>query len=247
MAIIRIIESSSFCCGKNIEKKNEDAILSPRYVQNGLLLAVADGVGSYQGSDLASMCAIEYLESLTNVSDALQSDIIFSDILGRIIDLSENNLEYEKASTTLTFLFVHNDQLHIGHIGDCRAYAKVGNKLKQLTKDHTKHQELMDEKIFTKKQLKNVKGKNIITTAISQVVSMKYDVTSIPLCELVNNDRTIMLYIMSDGSHEHWERNPRFSLNTMSSSIKFGNALQRRIERYGPTDDFSFVGVKIKL
>ncbi|OLQ83786.1 hypothetical protein BIT28_20175 [Photobacterium proteolyticum] len=245
--MVRILESTSFCFAKNEDKHNEDAILEPKLVANGLVLAVADGVGSYPGADLASLSAIEHLNSLNSSSEINQFGNVFTDIHSKVVGLSQYKTDYEKASTTLTYLFLDGEFLHVAHIGDCRAYIQTGSKLRQITKDHTKHQQLLDEKVFTKKQLKNVKGKNVITTAISAVVDMRYDTTSIRLEDITNDDGVATLFLMSDGAHEHWERNPRFSPNTMASTVKLGNALLRRIERYGPTDDYSFVSVKVQI
>lgn len=243
----RILETTCFSFAKNNEKQNEDAILEPKSVNNGILLAVADGVGSYPGADLASLTAIEHLNSLTDSSSCTDYNSVFSSIYSKVTDLVEYKIDYEKASTTLTYLYLEKELLHVAHIGDCRAYFKTGNKLKQITKDHTKHQQLLDEKVFTKKQLKNVKGRNVITTAISAVVDMKYDTTTISLNDIADEHGLVTLYLMSDGAHEHWERNPRFSVNTMSSTIKLGNALLRRIERAGPSDDYSYVAVTVQL
>ncbi|MFS1985989.1 hypothetical protein BCU00_019780 [Vibrio breoganii] len=78
----------------------------------------------------------------------------------------------------------------------------------------------MMKKLFTKSQLKNVKGKNIITTAISQVVPMDPSNYFIPNDDLELDNDTLSLYIMSDGAHSFWEQSPRFSERTMDSVSK---------------------------
>lgn len=243
--MIRIIENSCFTFAKSIEKKNQDAMLSPKSVAGGVLFAVADGVGSYKGAELASLSAIEYLNQLKSAKSIIDYSIVFNDILKQIKILSQYDTDYERASTTLTYLFVEPNGLHIGHIGDCRAYVKQGEMLKQLTTDHTQHQKFLDEKIFTKAQLKNVKGKNIITTAISQVVPMEPSNYFIANDELDFENGTLSLYIMSDGAHSFWEQSPRFSKSTMNNVNKTSASLQRRIERKGAIDDYTFVSCKL--
>jgi protein phosphatase len=42
-----LISCGSFSLAKYIDKKNEDSILLPLFLNDGYLFAVADGVGSY--------------------------------------------------------------------------------------------------------------------------------------------------------------------------------------------------------
>lgn len=245
--MIKIIESSCFTFGKSVEKTNQDAMLAPKTIAGGVFFAVADGVGSYKGAELASLSAVEYLNQIESVGHITDYMTVFKDILNKIKEFSQYDSAYERASTTLTYYFVEPRGLHIGHIGDCRAYVKQGKKLKQLTKDHTQHQKFLDEKLFTKSQLKNVKGKNIITTAISQVVSMDPSNYFIPIDDLELDNDTLSLYIMSDGAHSFWEQSPRFSERTMDSVTKMSASLQRRIERKGPVDDYTFVACKLQF
>ena len=233
--MIKLISSSVFSFPKNEERKNQDALLSPIKQGDKYLFAVADGVGGYKGGEIASQIAIKNLEQ--------DPKNVFQATLAVIKQLPE---EYQRASTTLTFGYLAPEGLYIGHIGDCRLYIKQGNKLRQKTKDHTTHQRLLDEKIYTKKELKEQPGKNIITTAISTQVEMKPDEFFIPIDELKDENNEVFIYIMSDGAHHFWEHRPRFSDATMQSISRFSAALQKRIEK-APTDDYSLVAVQFKI
>ncbi|WP_373926782.1 PP2C family protein-serine/threonine phosphatase, partial [Enterobacter hormaechei] len=76
--------------------------------------------------------------------------------------------------------FVDDEGLHIGHVGDCRLYVKTDSKLKQITKDHTQHQKLLDDKIYSKSELKQLPGKNTLTTAIANAIPLDFQQTFIP-------------------------------------------------------------------
>lgn len=233
--MLNLISSSTYCFPKELKRQNQDYILAPQKYENGYLFAVADGVGGYKGGEIASQIAIQNLVKAP--------DHVFQASHAEIQRLPE---EYQNASTTLTFGYLTPEGLHIGHIGDCRLYVKEGNKLRQKTKDHTSHQRLLDEGIYTKKELKELSGKNIITTAISTKVEMKPDEFFIPIDKIKDEDNNIFIYIMSDGAHHFWEHRPRFSEATMASVTKFAAALQKRIEK-SPTDDYSLVAVQFKL
>lgn len=233
--MLHLISSSTYCFPKELARQNQDHILAPQKYQSGYLFAVADGVGGYKGGEIASQIAIQNLMR--------DPQNVFTQSLAEIKQLPE---EYQRASTTLTFAYFTEEGLHIGHIGDCRLYIKQGNKLRQKTKDHTTHQRLLDEKIYTKKELKEQPGKNIITTAISTQVEMKPDEFFIPIDELKDENNEVFIYIMSDGAHHFWEHRPRFSDATMQSTSRFAAALQKRIEK-APTDDYSLVAIQFKI
>ncbi|HCD4875286.1 TPA: serine/threonine-protein phosphatase, partial [Enterobacter hormaechei] len=133
----------------------------------------------------------------------------------------------------------------IAHVGDCRLYVKNNNKLKQLTKDHTQHQMLIDEGIFSSRQLKNAKGKNLLTTAISKTIELDYNMLQIPLSDLYDDNQNLILIVMSDGAHHFWEKRPRFSVNTLSEPSRFCSSLKKRIENGPPIDDYSVIAVKL--
>lgn len=235
--MLNLISTATISKAKTFERKNQDCILTPIEINDGYIFAIADGVGGYKGGEIASNIAI----------NVLKSQSVFSTVfLKALAEIEQLDDEYKKASTTLTFGYLSEQGLHIGHIGDCRLYVKEGNKLRQKTKDHTSHQRLLDEGIYTKKELKELPGKNIITTAISTQVEMKPDEYFIPLDELKNEDNEIFIYLMSDGAHYFWEHRPRFSDNTMKGVTKFAAALQKRIEK-APIDDYSLIALQFKV
>ena len=247
--MIEIVETASFSYEKNSKRTNQDSILSPFYITNdGILFAVADGVGSYQGGDLASKTAIDYLKNIKEKEQITHNiKSIFSKIRENILSLGNINADYKQAATTLTFGFLDENNLYIGHIGDCRLYFKDSTeKLKQITKDHTELQQLVDEKIYTKKFLQNKKIKHILTTAIANNVEMKIDTFQISLSEIQDLNGYISIYLMSDGTHHFWDKRPRFSNNTMKSVSRFASSIKKRIEVFSPVDDYSLVALTVK-
>ncbi|WP_341495492.1 protein phosphatase 2C domain-containing protein [Photobacterium damselae subsp. damselae] len=246
---ISIIDTSSFCLAKNVNKQNDDSILPPKTIDNGVLMAIADGVGSYPGAKDASLIAIDFLNQIESGKYLLDFSDIFYKIKEKIIAFNNSDDSFKKAATTLTFAYITNSYLHIGHIGDCRLYIKINNKLVQLTKDHTRYQEQLDQGIFTKKQLlaDSHKTKRMLTTAISSSIIMNFNEIHIPISELSLSDNKLDLYLMSDGTHSFWEKRPKFSNNTMNSMCYFSSSLKKRIERIEPEDDYSLVSASIQI
>ncbi|WP_071531487.1 PP2C family protein-serine/threonine phosphatase [Serratia plymuthica] len=236
-----LTSASFFSCSKTSGEVNQDSMLPPIKIGNGYLFAVADGVGGYKGGREASQRVTDYVRD--NFSQEFDNKLaeLFSNLKENINYLSDIDKEYVNAASTLTLSYVTRESVYIAHIGDCRLYVKKGMKLLQLTKDHTQHQAYIDDGIFTARQLKHAKGKNVLTTAISKTLDLKYDIIVLPIEDLVDEDGSLTIFIMSDGAHSFWEKRPRFSSNTLSEPSRFISSLKKRIESGPPVDDYSVV------
>lgn len=245
--MINLLSSGLFSYGKSPQRENQDAILPPVAVEDGYLLAIADGVGSYYGSQYASREAINQLRELVNSNTIADIDKIFYKIKNGVSLLSDTNSNHINAATTLTFCYINPTGMHIGHVGDCRLYVKRNSQLKQITKDHTQHQKLLDEKIFNKSEIKKLSGKNTLTTAIAKNIPLEFQRLFFPIEELIDSNGDVCIYVMSDGGHHFWEHRPRFSLNTLDNPTNFSASLFKRIQRLGPIDDYSLISAKFHI
>lgn len=243
--MIDIVSASFFSMSKELSKLNQDTILPPTKINDGYLFAIADGLGGYTGGKEASEKVISFLYENSNNLINSNFENLFIGLKEAVNELSAQNTELTNAATTLTLCYITNKYLKIAHVGDCRLYVKNENKLKQLTKDHTQHQMLIDEGLFSSRQLKNAKGKNLLTTAISKTIDLDYSMLQIPLSELCDDNQNLILIVMSDGAHHFWEKRPRFSVNTLSEPSRFCSSLKKRIENGPPIDDYSVIAVKV--
>lgn len=242
-----IFSCSSFSFPKSSNSISEDSVLLPKKLDDGYIFSVADGVGGYNGGKEASCLAIKEISKIEHKIHLSDIGEIFNSIKDSISAFSKNNEEYSSAATTLTFCYVSNDGLLIGHSGDCRLYIKQGAKLKQYTKDHTQHQILIDKGLFTARQLRKLQGGNVLTTAISSKITLEFQSIFIKKEDLPLDNDILTIYLMSDGAHYYWEDRPRFSLNTLSNVNRFSASLMRRIESKGPHDDYTLIGLNIRL
>src|SRR6478735_2442810 len=112
------------------------------------MLAVCDGVGGAARGDLASATAIGQLRKL----DAKPSDDMKSQVAGalhrandRIAELVDDDPTLSGTSTTATMALFDGEKLTFGHVGDSRAYLFRDGEIRQVTKDHTFVQSLIDD------------------------------------------------------------------------------------------------------
>jgi protein phosphatase len=114
------------------------------------LFVVADGMGGHEGGEIASRLAIQttaqvLLQDLFGpemMGHALTSDQILDRIELAIRQANDEvYLERQKRDndmgTTITVALVKDWTLHLGHVGDCRAYLWGEAGLEQLTTDHS--------------------------------------------------------------------------------------------------------------
>ncbi|MFZ4215722.1 PP2C family protein-serine/threonine phosphatase [Pantoea endophytica] len=241
-----LLSCGFFSYPKDAERGNQDSFLLPKLVEGGFVLAVADGVGSYLGAREAADAAIVALGRL-NADELRDVKSTFNAIKDSVDDLTEANAEWFKAATTFSYCYIDAEILHFGHVGDTRIYFKSGTKLLALTKDHTQHQELLDDGIYTKRELRDMPGKNSLTSAISKNLPLRFQTESISLKDIADENGVVNLYLMSDGAHHFWEKRPRLSKNTLSKAPLFASSLLKRIERSEAIDDYTLIAASFKI
>ncbi|WLI85654.1 PP2C family protein-serine/threonine phosphatase [Vibrio parahaemolyticus] len=241
------IEVGSFTHSKPSKAINEDALLLPTYdLSSNVVFAIADGVGSLTGANQASSCAINAVSTLLKHENFTVESALYS-AKQAIDELSQENENLSESATTLTVVQVLKNKVVVGHIGDCRLYTKQDKKLVQLTKDHTRYQEVLDSGEYTARMLRPHKERlsSVITKALSLKVDLDYDLIEVPINECIDGE-SMLFSLMSDGAYDHWHKRARFSESTMNSPAAFVNSLRKRIEKE-PTDDYSCLNVKITM
>jgi protein phosphatase len=106
----------------------------------GVLLAVADGMGGHAHGDVASTIAII---ELTNAMKRLKGRT--PDRVRRSVEQAHRAVReaaagrsgFARMGTTLTAVHVDGKRAHIGHVGDSRAYVVRAGKIARLTVDQT--------------------------------------------------------------------------------------------------------------
>lgn len=238
--MISLLNCGFFSYPKDVNRGNQDSYLLPKATDNGFVFAVADGVGSYLGAKEAADIATTQI-GYADTSHLKEVRSILNLIKSKIDEMSEGRHEWLKAATTLSYCYIDDENLYIGHVGDSRIYVKMNNKLVLLTNDHTQHQELLDEGIYTKRELRDIPGSNVLTAALSRQLTLRFQSLKLPLSEIIDGSGLINLYLMSDGAHHFWEKRPRLSSETLKKTTRFASSLLKRIERNEIIDDYTLV------
>ncbi len=147
-----------------VRPHNEDAAFAtPR------LAAVADGVGGHAAGEVASRAVVGALASLEKawVDGPLEEALARAVAEGneRIAFISECRPETAGMGTTLTAVALHGDFV-VANIGDSRTYLLRDGALRQLTRDDSYLQELLDAGLVAPEAARAHPRRNLVTAAL---------------------------------------------------------------------------------
>jgi protein phosphatase len=145
-------------------KINEDSLLvhSP-------LFAVADGMGGAQAGEVASNMAVSVLEEgLGEEPGTIEERLVerVREANTRIHQQSRSDERRAGMGTTLTAVYVIDEEIVVAHVGDSRLYCLRDGELSRLTHDHSLVEELVREGRLTPQEADEHPQRSIITRAL---------------------------------------------------------------------------------
>ncbi len=154
--------------------------LPERLEETGYVAVVADGMGGHAGGEVASRTAIiVFFHLLFDTSDWVLKvdDRSAQKILDRVTTRyrSLDSLLAERArvepslhgmGTTMTLTYSIGLDLFLGHVGDSRAYLCREGSLRQLTRDHTRVQKLVDAGVLTREEAATHRLRSVLTNVL---------------------------------------------------------------------------------
>lgn len=213
-------------------------------LDEGLLTVLCDGLGGNRAGEVASSLTVE-----TIYNSFIKSDN--NDYLERIKEaiLAANNMimkqsastpAFKGMATTVEVLFLNATAAYWGHIGDSRIYKYNDQKIKQVTKDHSLVQRLVDEGYLTLKEAENHPNRNIIMKALGDNPEAEADLSKIKL----NARDEFKFFVCSDGV-TCVVNDDELEEIIGNDDVNFtAERLSKLIEDRGAPDNYSFVLIK---
>ena len=166
---------------------NQDAYYASQPSDTVGLYIVADGMGGYNGGEIASTIAVtatkNYIE--TNFAEIEHTKEKLQELVKNAIEYA-NMLVYEKSKevhelegmgTTIEVALVHDSKVYIGHIGDSRIYRIRKNFIRKLTTDHSYVEKLIKDGTISRDEAMHHPKKNMLTKALGCTSFVEPDVT----------------------------------------------------------------------
>lgn len=207
---------------------NEDSC--GQLVENGstVVFVVADGVGGYEGGEIASAMAVETtLEAFRASSPDLGAPKRLHRALQQAnIEIHNRALtvpELRRMATTATAVAVslNEGMLYGVHCGDCRLYLVRDRKIEQLTRDHTVIGERVRMGLISAERARNHPDRSALSRAIGQDLIPSIDRLTTPLQQ---HDRLILC---SDGL---WSVLPDVEIEGLTRECDAATACRRLID-----------------
>ena len=184
-----------------VRTDNQDAYFAGKITDDSVFAVVCDGMGGANAGNVASELAVRHISEyvirsyrdgmdMTDTEKTLKNAIVSANI--SLYDKAVNNAELAGMGTTAVAAFVKDGTAVIAHVGDSRIYL-VNGEIKQLTRDHSVVQSLIESGKITPEDAKVHPRKNVITRALGAEENVAVDSD----CLNLSNGDTLLL--CSDG------------------------------------------------
>jgi serine/threonine protein phosphatase PrpC len=213
-----------------VREHNEDTIAVDPDIG---LLVLADGMGGYNAGEVASGIAVKTIVNLIkeqveredlNVQDReaglSRPTIIMRDAIQRankiIYQTARTQPQCEGMGTTVVAALFFDNKITIAHVGDSRLYRQRagGEKLEQVTLDHSLLQELVDRGFYSAEEAQRAANKNYVTRALGVEPNVEVEIQEVP----VNKGEVFIL--CSDGLSDMVEdEDIHLTINTFSANL----------------------------
>ncbi len=231
-----------------VRLRNEDALLvggrvisglsmeAPEILRmeaEGVLLAVADGMGGMPCGDKASRLVLEFLkdsraDSVEAVKKLLEEAVSFLD---RYVG---EHPECSGMGTALAGMFLSEGRSVLFNVGDCRVY-RFKEEPELLTRDHTEAYELLERGLIDEEGLRRHPLRNVLTSAIMGGYKVDLKVHA----KEVSVERGDVFLLCSDGL---WDELSREEMSgCLSRGVEEGSLCLLRKALQGGKDNVSFV------
>ncbi len=180
--------------GKQIEATGADQSIDVQ--ERGVLLALSDGMGGHQAGEVASALVLESLQAALQGASKGAIHEQLEEAVHRAnasVLTAARDRDHHGMGATLTAVFVRGGEAYIAEVGDSRAYLLRRGRLRQITRDQSLVQLLVDHGVMSPEEARKAPGKNVIL----QAVGLSPDVrVAIGRVELRQGDRFLLC---SDG------------------------------------------------
>jgi serine/threonine protein phosphatase PrpC len=223
-----------------VRSLNEDSLFVSE--ENGVWL-VADGMGGHRDGKLASTMIADALRALPRATSAPE---LLTRVSEKLTQVSGELCHLGQADgggvigSTVAALLVFGGQFACVWAGDSRIYLARGGALRQLTRDHTEVQELVDGGMLTADEAKSWPRRNVITRAVGAAGDPRLEV-------LQGELRAGDIYILcSDGLTNHVDDEEILNLASRGPAQRAAEALVALALQRGGRDNVSVVVVAVR-
>ena len=158
-----------------VRKQNQDAYQIVQLDNNSMLCVVCDGMGGAKSGNIASSLAVDVFiqEVKRSWTPSMDQEKLNQMLRGAVklanftvFDQAQQFEEFDGMGTTLVAVLIRSRHATVVNVGDSRAYKIDKNGIRQVSRDHSLVQLMVDRGEQTPEMARSYPGKNFITRAI---------------------------------------------------------------------------------
>ena len=158
-----------------VRSQNQDAYRIQQLDKNSVLCVVCDGMGGAKSGNVASSLAVDvFVEEVRRtwvstmdqekINEMLEGAVKLANFT--VYDQAQQFEEFDGMGTTLVAALVRSRHATVVNVGDSRAYKVTDDGIRQISKDHSLVQMMVDRGELSPEMARTYPGKNLITRAI---------------------------------------------------------------------------------
>lgn len=177
---LRVRSGSSTHVGR-VREHNEDGLIA-----DGMVFAVADGMGGHAAGEVASRIAVEALADLIRHPASSPADVTAAlhEANRRILESQARVPEQRGMGTTVAGLTVvetgGREHWVVFNVGDSRVYRVAESRMSMVTRDHSEVRELMDAGVIDAAEAARHPLRNVITRSLGSDPAPAVDTWVLP-------------------------------------------------------------------
>lgn len=165
-----------------VRTNNEDSFVCQNIWDDQTVLAIAiDGLGGYEGGEVASRIAkeeiVNYLEASANGDRLELLKQAVTSANNTIFETSRNDARYHQMGCVLTAIIVdvRDKEVYMAHVGDSRLYCFRHGVLTKLSHDHSYVGYLEEMGDYSEEQAMHHPNRNVVDRVIGQEPHLSSD------------------------------------------------------------------------
>ena len=161
---------------------NQDYVYSSEQPVGNLfnLFLVADGMGGHNAGEYASRVTVETIVEMVRNSSETDPVCILEEAIQAANALVRRRAArfslLEGMGTTVVAATCVENRLYVANVGDSRLYVLNNKEIRQITRDHSWVEEMVQRGEIGREDARNHSNKNIITRAVGAEDTVKIDV-----------------------------------------------------------------------
>jgi len=223
-----------------VREYNQDCYLI-RKVGDGMLLAVADGLGGHPGGEVASGAVKDLMASFEPASASPEKELrqeivkLSDELLAR----AEGNERLFGMGSTVTAVFITGTRVHWVHVGDSRLYHLQGSRMAQITTDQNWAQSMVEYGDMTPEEARRSPLRNMLDECVGCPDCQ-------PLTGVFTVGKNDCLFLSTDGIHDYLHPDTFAALlrQEVSLETRLDEVMQAALDA-GGADNQTIIGVEI--